>query len=210
MTPKIEKFLAERRPVTPCLVVDLEVIAENYRHLHEHLPLAKIYYAVKANPARPILDTLVDLGSSFDAASYAEVAMCLDAGASADSISFGNTVKKASDIAQAFERGVNLYAFDSEEELLKLREQAPGAKVYCRILTSSDGADWPLSRKFGCELDMARDLMLKAADIGMEAHGISFHVGSQQTNPEAWDIAIGRTAMIFSDLAGRGLDLKMI
>ncbi len=210
MTPKIAQFLARRRPETPCLVVDLDVVEANYRALRRALPLAEVYYAVKANPAAPVLATLTRLGSCFDAASAREVDLCLAAGAPAESISYGNTIKKQRDIAHAFERGVRLFAFDSAGELDKLAAAAPGARVYCRILTSSIGADWPLSRKFGCELDMARDLMVRAADRGLEPHGISFHVGSQQTNPEQWQVAIGRAAMVFSDLREAGIEVRML
>jgi ornithine decarboxylase len=210
MTPKISAFLDRNRPEAPCLVVDLDVVAANYRRLRRALPAAEIYYAVKANPAKPVLQTLVGLGSSFDAASAAEIDACLAAGASAERISYGNTVKKRRDIAHAFAEGVRLYAFDSEDELTKLAAEAPGAKVYCRILTCNAGARWPLSRKFGCDLEMARDLMLRAADRGLCPHGISFHVGSQQTDPSVWEIAIGRTAMVFSSLREAGLELAMI
>ncbi len=210
MTPKIERFLAEHQPETPCLVMDLDVVADNYRRLADRLPLAKVYYAVKANPAAPVLETLVGLGSCFDAASAREVDMCLAAGAFPDAISYGNTIKKRRDIAHAFERGIDLFAFDSEAEVDKLAEAAPGAKVYCRILTTNEGAEWPLSRKFGCELDMARDLLLRAAEKGLVAHGVSFHVGSQQIDPGAWEIAIGRAAMVFSDLREAGIELKML
>lgn len=210
MTPKIERYLAERRPETPCLVVDLDVVRDNFLTLKRELPVADVYYAVKANPARPILDVLVDLGSHFDAASVHEIDQCLAAGATPERISFGNTVKKQTDIARAHALGVRMYAFDSQNELDKLAIAAPGAKVYCRIITSNGGAQWPLSRKFGCELDMARDLMLKAREMGLDPHGISFHVGSQQTDPRQWEVAIARTAMVFSDLKSRGLELKMV
>ncbi len=210
MTPKIEKFLAEKRHETPFLVVDLDVIEANYRALRAALPVADIYYAVKANPARPVLRALVELGSCFDAASVSEVDDCLAAGAEPARISFGNTVKRQRDIARAHDLGVRLFAFDSMEELRKLAAEAAGSKVYCRILVSNGGAQWPLSRKFGCELDMARDLMLAAGDLGLDPHGISFHVGSQQMDPSRWEMAIGRAAMVFSDLREAGLDLKMI
>lgn len=210
MTPKIEQFLAANRLETPCLVIDLDVVAENYRRLRMAMPAADIYYAVKANPAKPVLEALVGLGSFFDTASAEEIALCFGAGARPEAISYGNTVKKVRDIAWAFEQGIRLFAFDSEEELAKLARHAPGARVYCRIVTSNDGADWPLSRKFGCELDMARDLMLEAAARGLDPYGISFHVGSQQTNPKAWEIAIGRAAMVFSDLRQAGVDVKML
>lgn len=210
MTPKIERFLNQTHIETPFLVVDLDQIATNYQALRAALPVADIYYAVKANPAQPVLRTLVGLGSCFDAASVAEVDDCLAAGADPARISYGNTVKRQRDIARAHELGVRLYAFDSIEELHKLAVEAPGSKVYCRILVSNGGAQWPLSRKFGCELDMARDLMLTAGDLGLDSHGISFHVGSQQMDPARWEMAIGRAAMVFSDLREAGLELKMI
>ena len=81
MTPKVSRFLRESAPETPCLVVDVDRVGENYARLQSALPLARIYYAVKANPAPPILERLVSLDSCFDAASFEEVAACLDAGA---------------------------------------------------------------------------------------------------------------------------------
>ena len=83
MTPKIARFLAQQQPATPCLVLDVDRVEENFRALQRVLPLARIYYAVKANPARPVLERLVSLGSSFDAASWEEVSGCLEAGAAA-------------------------------------------------------------------------------------------------------------------------------
>ena len=210
MTPKIERFFVEHRPPTPCLVVDLAVVEENYRRLRRALPLAEVYYAVKANPAPEILKTLARLGSSFDAASAREIDQCLTAGAAPERVSYGNTIKKTADIAHAFARGLRLFAFDSAAELEKLAAAAPAARVFCRILTSGEGAEWPLARKVGCELDMARGLMLRARDMGLEPHGISFHVGSQQTNPGQWEIAIARTAMVFADLRDAGVEPKMI
>ena len=159
MTPKVSRFLRDAVPATPCLVVDVDRVAENYARLKAALPLARIYYAVKANPAAPILGRLVDLDSAFDAASWEEIQACLRAGAAPEAISFGNTVKKESAIKAAFEAGVRMFAFDSEPELRKLARSAPGAKVYCRILVGNVGAEWPLSKKFGCEVEMARELM---------------------------------------------------
>jgi len=210
MTAKIYQFLAEQQPETPCLVVDLDVIADNYAALHRFLPTAKVFYAVKANPAPQILSMLGQMGSSFDTASRPEIEMVLAAGVPADRISFGNTIKKERDIAWAFQNGINLYAFDSEAELQKLARSAPGARVFCRLLMTCEGADWPLSRKFGCEADMARDLLVRARELGLEPYGISFHVGSQQTRLDQWDIAVGKTAMLFSELNQAGIELKMI
>ncbi|MCE2565468.1 type III PLP-dependent enzyme [Komagataeibacter sp. FNDCF1] len=210
MTPKIARYLAEQSPATPCLVVDVDRVEERYRALREALPLARIYYAVKANPANPILSRLVSLGSAFDAASWEEISMCLEAGARPADISFGNTVKKASNIARAHKAGVDMFAFDCAEELDKLARHAPGSRVYCRLIVENEGADWPLSRKFGTTLDNARDLMLRARDLGLDPYGLSFHVGSQQTETGAYEAAISRVGMLFTDLKAAGLDLRMV
>jgi ornithine decarboxylase len=210
MTPKVARFLAENSPATPCLVLDVDRVAENYARLRAAMPLARIYYAVKANPAAPILARLVSLGSSFDAASFNEVKACLAAGARPEAISFGNTVKKERDIAAAFAEGVTMFAFDSEEELAKLARSAPGSRVYCRILVENKGAEWPLSRKFGCEVAMAKRLMLQAAEWGLDPYGLSFHVGSQQTDTAAYQAAIGKVAMLFTDLKEAGVKVRMV
>jgi ornithine decarboxylase len=210
MTPKIARFLAEQCPATPCLVLDVDRVEANYRALSQALPLARIYYAVKANPAAPILERLVGLSSSFDAASFEEIAACLDAGASPESISYGNTLKKASAIRRAHAAGVSLFAFDSAEELEKIADNARGAKVYCRIMVGNAGADWPLSRKFGATVEMARGLMLRAGEMGLDPYGLSFHVGSQQTDTASYELAIGSVAMLFTDLKEAGVNLRMV
>lgn len=210
MNPKIARFLAEQRPPTPCLVLDVDQVEQNYRALASALPLAHIYYAVKANPATPILDRLASLGSCFDAASFPEISACLAAGATPDRISYGNTIKKPSAICQAYAAGVRMFAFDSDEELDKLAELAPASRVYCRILVENSGADWPLSRKFGTTAEAAVGLLVRARELGLDPYGISFHVGSQQTNTAAYEAAIGQVAMLFTDLAAAGIELRMI
>jgi len=210
MTDKIARFLEEVRPPTPCVVVDLDVIRDNYQGLRRWLPLAQVYYAVKANPAPEIVAMLATMGSSFDVASRPEIELCLKAGALPERLSFGNTIKKQSDIAFAYDKGVRLFAFDSEAELDKLAVAAPGSRVFCRLLMTCEGAEWPLSRKFGCEIDMARDLLVAARDRGLEPYGVSFHVGSQQRNQHAWDRALASAAAVFKECGERGMNLAMV
>lgn len=210
MTDKIDRFIRDERPATPCAVIDIEKVRQNYRAMTGFVPWAEIFYAVKANPAVPILELLSAEGSSFDAASIGEIEACLDAGVPAERISYGNTVKKSADIAAAFARGIRLFAFDSSAELAKLAAAAPGAKVFCRIVVANDGARWPLSRKFGCEPDEAVPLLLAARDAGLVPSGLSFHVGSQQIEPERWREGISRCATLFERLAREGVELELV
>src|ERR1700694_6108143 len=116
MAERIQEFLCtprnEGQDVEPCLVVDLEVVRDNYQSFAKALPDSRVFYAVKANPAPELLALLVSLGSCFDAASVAEIDMVLAAGATPERISFGNTIKKERDIAAAYARGVRLFAVD--------------------------------------------------------------------------------------------------
>jgi len=210
MTDRIRDFLRLRRPEGPCMVVDLDVVRENYQTFARALPDSRVFYAVKANPEPQVLKLLAELGSSFDCASVAEIDMAFAAGATADRISYGNTIKKEREIAEAFQLGVTLFAVDCEAEVEKVARAAPGSRVICRIHCDGSGAEWPLSRKFGCEPAYAADVLELAYKKGLVPYGISFHVGSQQHNVQAWDRALASTAAIFRTCAERGISLSIV
>ena len=210
MTARIHDFLRNRPDDGPCLVVDLDVVRDNYLTFAKALPDTRVFYAVKANPAPEVLALLAGLGSCFDAASVPEIELVLAAGATADRISYGNTIKKERDIARAYALGVRLFAVDCQAEVEKITRAAPESRVFCRILSDCVGAEWPLSRKFGCEPAMAADVLEHAHKLGLEAYGISFHVGSQQRNPHAWDRALASVAAVFRECGERGMTLSMV
>ena len=214
MTARIREFLKKRRDSGidegPCLVVDLDVVRTNYSNFAKALPDTKVFYAVKANPAPEVLSLLAGLGSSFDTASIREIEMVLAAGATPERISYGNTIKKERDIARAYALGVRLFAVDCKAEVEKVARVAAGSQVFCRILSDCVGAEWPLSRKFGCEPAMAADVLEHAHRLGLVAHGISFHVGSQQNNVHAWDRALASAAAVFRECGERGMNLSMV
>jgi ornithine decarboxylase len=211
MTQRIRDFLRDRQNEDgPRLVVDLDVVRDNYMSFAKVLPDTRVFYAVKANPAPEVLALLAKLGSCFDTASVPEIEMVLAASATPDRISYGNTIKKERDIARAFALGVRLFAVDCQAEVEKIARAAPGSRVFCRILSDCVGAEWPLSRKFGCEPAMAADVLDHALRLGLEPYGVSFHVGSQQRNPHAWDRALASAAGVFRDCADRGISLQMV
>jgi ornithine decarboxylase len=210
MTERIRDFLRHRADDGPCLVVDLDVVRENFLTFAKALPDTKVFYAVKANPAPEVLALLARLGSSFDTASIAEIELVLAAGATAERISYGNTIKKERDIARAHALGVSLFAVDCVAEVEKIARAAPGARVFCRFLHDCAGAEWPLSRKFGCDPAMAIDVLEHAHRLGLVAYGVSFHVGSQQRRVQSWDGALKSAAAIFRGCAERGINLAMV
>jgi len=207
---RLDAFVATRAFDRPTLVMDLDRVSAQYGALKAGLGRADIHYAVKANPARQIIARLVDLGSHFDAASKAEIALCLAEGADPSDVSFGNTIKRASDIAWAHAQGITLFAADAEEELQKIAENAPGASVYIRLIVEVSQADWPLSRKFGCDRDMALHLLDVAVSLGLNPVGFSFHVGSQTRQAQMWAPTLDVFSQVWADARAAGHDLSLL
>ena len=201
--PKIDSFLRETSVATPFVVIDVDVVEQRYNQLVTVLPAARPYYAVKANPAMAIIERLASLGSAFDVASPAEIDRCLLAGVAPADISYGNTIKKRRDIEYAASVGVMRFTVDAEPELIKVADAAPGASVCVRLRHECGGADWPLSRKFGCESPDVERLLVMAAEAGMES-GVSFHVGSQQRDLDAWDDTLEVVARLTDRARERG------
>ncbi|WP_050769185.1 type III PLP-dependent enzyme [Oceanicola granulosus] len=207
---RLDTYIALSDFDRPTLVVDLDRVEQQYRALSAGLGRATIHYAVKANPAEEVIARLVALGSHFDAASRGEIALCLAQGARPRDISFGNTIKKPSDIAWAWDRGITLFAADSEEELEKIAEHAPGARVYIRLIVETSEADWPLTRKFGCDASKALELLDYATDLSLEPVGFSFHVGSQTRRAEMWIPALDALAATWRAAQAAGHELSVL
>lgn len=206
---KVMSFSENRE--TPFQLILSDVIRQKYQELREHLPYAKIYYAVKSNPAPEVITLLNELGSHFDVASIYELRKLLSLGVAPERLSCGNTIKKTNHIREFYESGVRLFVTDSEADLRNVAQAAPGAKIFVRILTEGVlTADWPLSRKFGCQPDMAFDLLVLSKKLGLEPYGISFHVGSQQRDIAAWDAAIAKVKYIFDWVKEEDIKLKCI
>jgi ornithine decarboxylase len=210
LSPRIAEFFETAALDNPCLAMDVGLVEAAYRALTRAFSGARVHYAVKANPADAVVSRLVGAGSAFDCASIAEIKLCLRHGAAPSEIGYGNTIKKERDIAAAHALGVRLFAFDSAAELEKIARAAPGATVFCRVLTDGEGAEWPLSRKFGCDIAMAEALLIRAAALGLDAAGVSFHVGSQQTDVESWRPVLKQVAGLFSRLEAQGLSPRLI
>ena len=209
LTDKLEEFL-RTRPETPFLAMDGDVVLSKYLTMRACFPRATIYYAVKANPVPDLVALLAAVGAGFDISSRHELDLCLSLNIAAEQLSYGNPIKKADDIAYAYKHGVRCFAFDSQTELEKLAVHAPGAGVICRLLTSGEHADWPLSRKFGCDVEMAGELLLESRNLGLDPLGVMFHVGSQQTDPQQWQKPIREAASIVHRLAAQGIQLTTV
>jgi ornithine decarboxylase len=210
VTARQDAFIRSQDFDRPTVVFDLEVMRDKYRALATGLGDARIFYAVKANPAPEVVQAVAGLGGRFDCASRGEIDLCLSLGVSPDRIAFGNTIKRAADIAHAHAAGVEQFAVDAEEEMRKIAAHAPGARVIVRMLIEASEADWPLSRKFGCSRREALRLMDLGRFLGLDVAGISFHAGSQMREPSMWAMALDAAHGLWSEAEDAGHGLRIL
>jgi ornithine decarboxylase len=210
VTGAIQRFLTDHSPPTPCLVMDVDAVGERARAFALAFPGARIRYAVKANPAPAVVAAVLDAGLGFDVAGRAEIGLCRSLGAHPAALSYGNTVKKPADIAFAYAEGVREFTSDASDDLAHLARHAPGSAVFVRLVTEGPASVTPFGRKFGCEPSTAVDLLVKAAELGLEPAGVAFHVGSQQLDVSAWDVAIAAAAKVVAEARARGVDVKRL
>lgn len=189
-------------PSRPYLTIDLETVRNNVLGLRAALPTAEIRYAVKANPAEPILRLLASLDCTFDVASVGEIDLCAAAGADGTLMTFGNPLKKPANVAYAYSVGVRRFTFDTADGLAAIAENAPGSSVECRIAPAFPSSVTPFGHKFGCAPEDAIALLTQARRLGLHADGVAFHVGSQQLDPGAWEIGIRCARGIFDAVPG--------
>jgi ornithine decarboxylase len=192
------------------VVFDLAGIADQYDRLIRELPGVAVRFAMKACPVDEVLTCLADRGAGFDAASPAEIEQALRLGVGPELIHYGNTIKSDDTIARAHRLGVRTFATDSVQDVAAIAAHAPGARVYCRLATSGDGALWGLSRKFGCSQEDAVRVLTAAREAGLTPAGLSVHVGSQQMTYEAWRQAVDLLAGTMTALRARGIVLDHV
>lgn len=195
---------------TPLLVLSREQVNANYTYLAQHLPGVKIHYAVKANPDRRLVETLVNLGSCFDVASDGEMLALADMGVAPERIIYANPIKTASGLATARRTGVRKFTFDSENEVSRIAQAIPGGSVLLRIKVENSEALVDLNKKFGAPPEDALRLLTLARDHGLDVAGLCFHVGSQTTSAKAYTTAIKTCRRLFDEAAAAGFALRYL
>jgi ornithine decarboxylase len=195
---------------TPLLVLSLEQIEKNYRLLRTHLPRVKVFYAIKANPHRRILELMRDLGSNFDVASDGEIMELSSLGVDGSRMIYANPMKTVNGLRACRNAGVGKMTFDSAGEIDKMERECPGATVLLRIRIDNSSAHVDLNKKFGAAREQALELLLKARDAGLDAAGIAFHVGSQTTSADPYLYALDIAREIFEEAAAAGMQLRIM
>lgn len=208
---EIDQMLAHHRQCeTPYLLIDEARLRETCRSFRKNFPGAGIYFSVKANNDPRVLTVMLEEGLGFDIASAAELDQLAALRVPAKKIIFCAPTKIPSHIARAAAYGVRSFAFDSSAELEKLAELAPGAQVLARLTVDNRGADWPLERKFGMSPDETLELMSYARSLGLQPYGLTFHVGSQNHLPIAWEHALEKAHTVWEALRSMDIHLEVV
>lgn len=195
---------------SPTLEINLQKISQQYKQLQHNLGDYRIFYAVKANPEKKVLETLKQAGSSFEIASIGELQRLIEIRVKPGDVIFSNPVKIPAHIEQAYQAGVRYFAFDCKEELDKIADLAPGSNVYLRMNVSNAGSQIKLSAKFGCNKSDAVDLLTYANSLNLKPVGISFHVGSQAEQTGVWGQAVNDVCDVMKQLALHNITLQVV
>lgn len=199
--PDAKSVARALQPDDPVIVNRPHAARRAARFFAENFP-GKVLYAVKANPASDLIETLWDAGvTHYDTASIAEVRL-VRALLPESELCFMHPIKTRGAIREAyFEHGVKTFALDSIEELEKIvdacrvpetGEAAQDLRLCVRLRVSSEYSELSLASKFGCDLTEAPEL-LQLARQHCDWLGVCFHVGSQAMTPFAFVQALDRT-----------------
>lgn len=194
----------------PYLFVDKDIISEKVAVIGKNIANSRVFYAVKANPDIEVLRFLNELRMGFEIASEGELRILSSLGVEASRIITSNPVKTLKFLQEAAEYGIEYYAFDSKAEVDKMARYAPNSNVYIRLSVSNEGSEWPLSKKFGVEIEEALELLLYAKEKNLNTVGITFHVGSQCNNVYNWSAALDKAKELFEMAKGKNIALSML
>jgi ornithine decarboxylase len=113
---------------------------------------------------------------------------------------YHNPVRSLSEIAQAKALGIASWSVDRMSELDKLGQLDPNTQVAVRLSLKRGGGAYDFGSKFGAAPDVATDLLRAVVARGMTP-ALTFHPGTQCTDPASWSDYIAACALV-ADLAG--------
>lgn len=189
------EFLRTQQPVNPVMFFAPAVLQATARRFIDGFP-GLVTYAVKSNPDEMVIQNLVAAGiQGFDVASPAEIEMIARLAPTA-AMHYHNPVRARHEIEYAVSMGVKSYSVDSRSELQKLIEIVPaGAEISVRFKLPVSGAAYNFGAKFGATVALAAELLKTVADNGF-VPSLTFHPGTQCTDPMAWDAYLRAAAEI--------------
>lgn len=207
---RVLNWIASHDNEPPYLLIDRETLKEKISRIGKGIQNSRLFYAVKANPDIELLRYLNSFGIGFEIASEGELTVMKQLNVAPERIITSNPIKTFKFLKGAVEYGVQYYAFDSAAEVEKLAKYAPAKKVYVRVSVPNEGSEWPLSKKFGVEIEEAVKLLCYAKEKDLDPVGITFHVGSQCSNVYNWHTAIDKVRQVKELAKKQGIEIKML
>ncbi len=195
------EFLRSQQPENPVLFFSPSALQAAARRFIDGFP-GMVTYAVKSNPSEEVVENLAAAGvRGYDCASMFEIDLIRRLAPDA-AIHYNNPVRSRAEIAHAVAKGVKSYSVDSASELAKLIELVPtqDTEISVRFKLPVSGAAYNFGAKFGATAELATDLLKTVAAAGF-IPSITFHPGTQCTDPAAWETYI-RTAADIARNAG--------
>lgn len=205
-TEVIETYLHE----TPFFTFSKEKIKNKFLEFQKYFQASEVHYAMKANSEIEILQTLLNVDCGFEVASVYELQMLKELNVAPEKIVYGTSVKPAAHIKEFYKYGVDRFAFDSFSELEKIAAAANGSRVFVRVRVNDTASVFKFSEKFGAETENIIPMLKRAKELGLKPYGISFHVGSQSSNPLAWANGLNNICKLIEDLKKEGIIIDAI
>lgn len=190
------EYLRNQQPENPVLFFAPQAVQAVARKFLDGFP-GLVTYAVKSNPGEEVIENLIAAGvKGFDCASPFEIDLIRRLAPDA-AIHYNNPVRSRAEIAHAVARQIKSYSVDSASELAKLIEMVPtdNCEISVRFKLPVAGAAYNFGAKFGATEDVAVELLKTVAEAGYIA-SITFHPGTQCTDPAAWASYIREAAVI--------------
>jgi ornithine decarboxylase len=197
-----------RRHGTPLLVLQPERAAARYRALRSALPFVRFHYAIKALDHCAVLRAVHGAGGFFEVASRSELDSVQTVESDLSTCLYTHPIKRASDIDDAYRRGVRTFVVDNAREIEKFIGRPDDIQLLLRLSFRNPEAKVDLSAKFGAEPADAVDLVAYAIENGVRVNGLSFHVGSQTNSTRPYRTAISRCLRLIDQIR-LGLDHEL-
>ncbi|EOU2462745.1 ornithine decarboxylase [Vibrio cidicii] len=189
----------------PLLLLDCDIIRQQYRALKNALPGVTLHYALKPLPHPVVVRTLLAEGASFDLATSGEVDLVAQEGVPAELTIHTHPIKRDADIRDALAYGCNVFVVDNLNELAKFKAYSEEVELLVRLSFRNSEAFADLSKKFGCSPEQALTIIETAQAWNIRIKGLSFHVGSQTTNPHKYVEAIHTCHRVMQQVVEMGL-----
>ncbi|GAA3920815.1 type III PLP-dependent enzyme [Amorphoplanes auranticolor] len=200
------------RPVSGVPVLEMKAtrIAAAVEEFKNAFPNVRPFFATKCNTDPGVLRVLHAAGARFEVASVDEVGILRSLGVRGQDLLFSNPVRAREQTRGAARAGVYRFSVDSQDELERVAEEAPGSCVYARLSTGDRTSLVPSEGKFGVDVPGAIELLVRARTLGLVPYGITFHIGSQSLTPAALTGPLEDVHTVLARLVSHGIKLQMV